>query len=336
MCAPRTLPRTSLRVWPALGAFAVASGVAWPAFGQCPASTLTVDPALEDGRWADAVRAMRDTLSGSDRPWHCTGATVNFRRSAGGLALLDVALPSGTTIRRRVAAPEELLATLQAALIVETLPALGADEAPTDAPATTPTAGLPPPAPPDTPPAPPPAPRVTATEREPVSFIEGAVDAGMRLGSSPSYTSFALRASVAFRIRAWSLSVWWRFEPWTLRLVDRGPGRYLLDFGALGVGATWGTRALAGRIEAGPTLSVDSYSWRDQVLLPGQKETFVQVRLGAVARWSSRWRGLAFSVTLDADVSPVTLFADAPSAAIPTPPAWSAGLAAGILYGGAL
>ncbi len=158
----------------------------------------------------------------------------------------------------------------------------------------------------------------------------------MRLGATPSYTSLAVRATLAFRIRAWALFAWGRFEPWTLRLVDRGPGRYLLDVGAFGIGGAWGTRALRGRVEGGVTLSMDSYTWRDQALLPGQKETFVQVRLGGLARWASRWRGLALSVTLDADVAPVTLFEDPPSATIPTPPAWSVGLMAGVLYGGAL
>lgn len=158
----------------------------------------------------------------------------------------------------------------------------------------------------------------------------------MRLGATPSYTSLAVRGTLAFRIRAWALFAWGRVEPWTLRLVDRGPGRYLLDVGAFGVGGAWGMRGLRGRVEGGVTLSMNSYAWRDQALLPGQKETFVQVRVGGLARWASRWRGLALSVTLDADLAPATLFEDPPSTTVPTPPAWSVGLMAGVFYGGAL
>lgn len=309
-------------------------GILWAgaasAQGRCADSTLTVDPSLDTPRWADAIRAMRETLTGTDRPWHCVGATVRFTLDAANVAALDVALPSGTTLRRHVAAPSELTATLQAALILDALPPPEPDAPP------------PPPAPvtPSAPRLPPPPPAAIApapVRAAPSSFIEGIVDTGMRVGATPSYTSFAVRATLAFRIRAWSLFAWGRVEPWTYRLVDRGPGRYLLDVGAFGIGGTYGTPVLRGRFEAGLTLATNSYTWRDQALLPGQKETFVQVRLGAIARWrSAPWRGLALAVSLDADVAPVTVFSDAPSATVPLPPSWSAGLMVGALYGGSL
>lgn len=288
-------------------------------------------PSLEVPRWAEAIRAMRETLTGTDRPWHCVGASVRFTLDAQGVAALDVALPSGTTLRRHVAAPAELTATLQAALILDALPALDADPAPSP-----PAVVSPPPAPPP-PSAPPLLPSAARPQPAPTSFIEGVVDLGMRLGATPSYTSFAVRAALAFRIRAWSLFAWGRVEPWTYRLVDRGPGRYLLDVGALGIGATWGAPALAGRLEGGITAATNSYTWRDQALLPGQKETFVQVRVGVIARWRSHaWHRLALAVTVDADAAPVTVFTEGATAAVPTPPVWSAGLMVGAIYGGAL
>lgn len=317
-----------------LGLCALAFTTAPAAQTRCPASTLSVAPSLEVPRWADAIREMRASLTGSDRPWHCVGATVRFTLDEAGVAALDVALPSGTTLRRHVAAPAELTATLQAALILDALPALEAEPAPSHTAAQPLRAPAPLPLPP--PPPPPPAP-VVRERPAPSSFIEGIFDLGMRLGATPSYTSFAMRATVAFRIRAWSLFAWGRVEPWTYRLVDRGPGRYLLDVGALGIGASWGARALSGRVETGLTVATNSYTWRDQALLPGQKETFVQVRLGAIARWrSADWHGLALAVTADADFAPVTVFAAGSSAAVPTPPSWSAGLMVGALYGGAL
>lgn len=310
---------------------------------QCTTSTLAVDPALAAApRWSAAIAAMRQTLAGTDRPWHCVGASVRFVREEPSAAVLEVSLPSGTSLRRHVAAPAELTATLQAALILDELPP--PPEAP---PAPPPTPEPPPPAspPPQPPQGPTVAPIVAATTppaRAPetreasgrASFIEAAIDTGMRLGASPSYTSYALRATVAFRIRAWSLFAQARVEPWTHRLIDRGPGRYLLDLGVLALGATWGAALGQGRIEAGLSLATNSYTWRDQALMPGQKETTVQVRLGTLARWRSSGRGLAFTVTLDADVSPATLLEDPPGAAVPTPPWWSAGLMVGGMYGG--
>ena len=304
----------------------------------CPASTLTVDRALETSRWTPAIQSMRAALTGSDRPWHCVGAAVHFTRDASGAARLDVALPSGTTLQRHIDEPSELTATLQAALILDALPTLNeapaepvaASPAPPATPPAAPALAPPPPPPPQTPSA---SPRVAPlAPNAPTSFVEATVDTGMRFGASPSYTSYTVRLSLAFRIRAWSLFAWGRVEPWTFRLVDRGPGRYLLDVGVLGLGATWGGAALGGRAEAGITVSTDSYSWRDQALMPGQKETFVQVRFGLLARWRWTWRGLGLVASLDADLAPVTLAESTPGASIPAPPVWSAGLAVGVSY----
>lgn len=294
---------------------------------------------------------MRETLAGTDRPWHCAGASVRFTADAQGAALLEVALPSGTTIRRHIAAPDEVEATLRATLILDALPAVEEPDASAPTRATnTPDAAVERASTGD-------GDAVTSLrtvegearsreartreaatargERPSTAGVEGALDVGARLGSSPSYASLALRATVAFRIRAWSLFAWVRGEPYTYRLVDRGPGRYLLDVGVLGVGATWGARVLRGRVEVGPTLSTESYSWHDQALTSGQKETYVQVRLGALARWRSHERGVGFTAALDAEVAPVTLLAGDALEGVPSPPLWSVGLMVGVAYGGA-
>ncbi len=302
----------------------------------CPPSTLTVARAPSDGPWREALDAMRATLTGSDRPWHCTGARVQVSFEADGGAALDVALPSGTALRRHITRPVELTPTLQATLILDTLPAL---ELP--APAMPTTAGREPVrATPETVAREGSAVPATATVTPHAAHhddaaIEGALDVGMRLGATPSYTSLALRARVTFRVRAWSLFAWARVEPWTHRLVDRGPGRYLLDVGVLGVGASWGRPLAAGRVEVGPTVSTNSYVWRDQALLPGQRETYVQVRLGALARWTYGVK-VGLTVTADVDVAPVSMLADTALADVPSPPVWSAGLAVGVAYGGPL
>lgn len=307
-----------------LNALGVIAALAPDAAAQCPTSALVVDAALHTPAWSDAIAAARETLRGSDRPWHCAGAIVRFAPDAAGALVLEVSLPSGTTIRRHLRAPAELSATLQAALIVESLPALEVAPPPT--------------------PAPPAAPLVSAAQpataavrpRAPSAFVDGVLDVGVRAGGTPSYVSFALRAAVAFRIRAWSLFAWGRVEPATQRLEDRGPGRYLLDIGALGLGGTWGATVGSGRLEAGVSLATNSYTWRDRELLPGQKETFVQVRVGALARWRSHARGVGFAVTLDADIAPATVAESSPPPPVPAPPAWSAGLMLGASYGGAL
>jgi hypothetical protein len=121
-----------------------------------------------------------------------------------------------------------------------------------------------------------------------------------------------------------------------MRLVDRGPGRYLLDVGTFGVGGSWSARTRWGRVEAGLTLAMGSYSWRDRVLLPGQRETEVQMRVGALARWSARWEGLGLTASLDGDVAPVGWLEGALPAGVPEAPVWSVGLAAGVSYGRAL
>ncbi len=321
---------------------AAALALAAPAAAQCPASTLSLDPSLAEGRWAAAVAALRDTLTGEGRPWHCAGAAVRFAPGASGAAVLEVQLPSGTVIRRRVASPGELLPTLRAALIVESLAAPEAAPAPPVAPpvAAPPVVEGPARADAPTPHAPPPSPaRVEPAAPRPAesaSIVEANVDVGARAGATPSYVTAAVRATVAFRIRAWSLLAWARFEPWTYRLVDRGPGRYSLDVGAFGVGGGWSARTPIGRVEAAVTLAMDSYTWRDRELLPGQRETVVQARVGALARWSSRWDGVSLSVALDGDVAPVTVFDGTPPASVPAAPAWSVGLAAGVSYGRAL
>lgn len=313
---------------------------------RCPTTTLTVDDALASGRWRAAVDTMRETLAGTDRPWHCAGASVRFTADAQGAALLEVALPSGTTIRRHIAAPDEVEATLRATLILDALPAIEEPEvrASMNA-ATSAEAAVERPSASDGSTASPPRGVEAARrsrdgsaargERTPTAGIEGALEVGARIGSSPSYTSLALRATIAFRIRAWSLFAWVRGEPYTYRLVDRGPGRYLLDVGVLGIGATWGARVLRGRVEVGPTLSTESYSWHDQALTSGQKETYVQVRLGALARWRSHERGVGFTAALDAEVAPLTLQAGASLDGVPSPPLWSVGLMVGVAYGGA-
>lgn len=288
---------------------------------------------------------MRETLAGTDRPWHCAGASVRFTADPQGAALLEVALPSGTTIRRHIAAPDEVEATLRATLILDALPAIEEPAVRASTSATSPVIA--------------PVERASAievsavtstradgggarvheaatrVERAPTAGIEGTLEVGGRIGASPSYTSLALRATVAFRIRAWSLFAWVRGEPYTYRFVDRGPGRYLIDVGVLGVGATWGARVLRGRVEVGPTLSTESYSWHDQALTSGQKETYVQVRLGALARWRSHERGVGFTAALDAEVATVTLQAGASLDGVPSPPLWSVGLMVGVAYGGA-
>ncbi|MFO0604647.1 MAG: hypothetical protein U0324_15800 [Polyangiales bacterium] len=329
-----------MRARPFPSLFVAALALAAPAAAQCPASTLSLDPSLAEGRWAAAVAALRDTLTGEGRPWHCAGAAVRFAPGASGAAVLEVQLPSGTVIRRRVASPGELLPTLRAALIVESLAA--PEFAPAPPPAAAPPAVDEPAraeAPtPRAPPPPPPA-RVEAPTPRPVesaSIVEANVDVGARVGATPSYVAAAVRATVAFRIRAWSLLAWARFEPWAYRLVDRGPGRYSLDVGAFGVGVGWSARTPLGRVEAAVTLAMDSYTWRDRELLPGQRETVVQARVGALARWSSRWDGVSLSVALDGDVAPVTVFEGTPPASVPAAPAWSVGLAAGVSYGRAL
>ncbi len=282
---------------------------------------------------------MRAALVGTDRPWHCAGARVRVRPEPEGGGSIEVTLATGVTLRRRVHEPHEAADTMLALLIVEVVAGV-------DPPR--PSMGLAPPSsvptrgtvfsPSGRPSGSVLSQRQTASPASPGStrWADGFVELGPRVGGPSAYASLAVRLTVAFRFEPWSMLVWTRVEPWTARLAERGPGRYLLDPGVLGVGATWGALTRWGRVEAGGTLSTNTYTWRDQGLAAGQREAFAQVRVGAIARWRFRPRYLGVSVTLDGDVAPSSWLEPNPSPTLPRAPFWSAGLLVGLAYGGAL
>lgn len=303
---------------------------------ECHRSSFTFD-APTTSAWRAARAAVESALAREDRPWGCSGARVRVVREPDGRPVVEAAMPDGEVLRRHVSDPSELAVTVEGMLVVD-------DDAP---PPSAPVAA--------TEPVPTPAPAVVvvrapavdtegvAAPRAPVAtppsvMLEGFLDVGARTGGEVNYVSLSTRLGASLRAGRWVLSAWGRWEPESVRLDDQRPGRYELGGVAFGVSGAWSTPVGRGLFEVGPSLAVAGYGWHEHRRATRREDSDVQARGGAVARWRSHARGLAVTVTLDADVALGPLFAassDSPSPA-PDAPLWTMGLSVGVLYGGAL
>lgn len=286
-CA-RRLPATWLSAC-ALLAWTLGCPAAACARASCTSPRMGWDAGLPS-RWQRSLLAACDAL-GTDRD---VDPNVGIVASGRGAKLrLDVTA-DGRKTTRQVDRPEELLATVQALVLLP--------------PAPPPPASVPRPEPPRERDALPPPTAAQRLERQRAPQVElGAVVMG-RVALGPDYVSPALALHAGIRLDHLSLGLDMRWNPYQTSLTH--PQAAGLEVESLGAGFF-----VTQRVIDAPTTALDLggrvFLSADTLALEADEtateNTTVDARLGVIARWllgspQSRW-----ALELDAEVSPARL-----------------------------
>jgi hypothetical protein len=245
---------------------------------------------------------------------------------------LDVILADGRTTQRRLSAPDDLLKTIEALLVLpiwlqtDTHASLThATRAATDRAEDS-----------ERPPALLPL-RATVISPE-VSTrlgVEIGIEAAVRLARAPTYLNPALALYAGILPEAWWLGIELRWEPYQYPLRVSPPSDFQMD--SMAGGLLVARRVSLGFVNLNIGMNLLAAATFQTFDLHGgaeRSETLVDVRTGAICRvllGTAAWRG---SLSLGIDVSPLRVRRSvALEADLPAVPVWSLGLGLGIAWG---
>lgn len=288
----------------------------------CKDERVQVEGALSD-QWLDAVIRLCDALAKMNDV--DPSARLHIAQSDADL-VVGAVVADGRVAVRRVQAPEELLPTVEALVV---LPAQSAETA------TAPAVPAAPPAspPPLVAPAPEriaaPAPSAPAAQR---LRIEVGAEAVGRIARAPTYLSAGFELYAGLRTGAWLLALSVRFDP-VVELVHPVHG-FEVDTG--GAGFVIARRVIEGPIALDAGLDTWLLAERQDYLIEGGHEasdTDVDVRLGGLGRVLFGAPKLRWALSLQAEVSPLRLRRDLQVAeGLPKLPSWAIGLGFGAAW----
>lgn len=322
----------SSRRWGPAFRLALVCAVAVTSAARADEASICDDPRITvegrvDARWlAPLARACERSRSSTD-----SDPTARVRVLAAGTDLiLEVELEDGRSALRRVRQVERLGPTLEALLLLPPKVAAAVPVGPAPAEAAPPAAAPPSPSAATTTPLPPsPEPRPP-----PLALgVEIGGGLGVRVAGREAYLSLAPALFAHLRIGSWLIGLGARWEVFQSRVSLPAPGFEMETLG-MGLSLARRFRPSFGTFDVGvePRLLSETQSY----LAKGGEiaDSQTDVRMGVFARLAVGDASLRFFTDLDFELSPGRIRRDIRiDAALPPLPSWSAGLAAGVVWG---